>query len=84
MSKRSLPLAYLLWLAIGTFGGHRFYLRSWGWGVVFLLTGGFFTIGWFVDAFTLPSQVERHNRKARGHGELATAQWVRHRTLWRL
>jgi len=84
MSRRSLLFAYLLWLVLGTFGGHRFYLRSYGWGIVFLLTGGLFTIGWFVDAFTLPSQVERRNRRGRFDARLAPAQLVRHRRLWRL
>ena len=30
-------------------------------GVLYLLTGGLFFIGWFIDLFTLPSQVDLYN-----------------------
>ena len=52
----SLGLAYLLWAigGFGTLGVHRFYLRRYGTGLLWLLTGGVFGIGAIVDLFRLP------------------------------
>lgn len=76
--KKSLPFSYLVWALLGLSGMHRFYLRDYAWGVIYLITGGLFSIGWFVDAFTMPRQVERANhhigRRARYH--LAEARLV--------
>lgn len=61
--RRSLALSYLLWGLIGLTGAHRFYLRSYGLGFLYLLTGGLFGVGWLVDAFLLPGRVDAVNRQ---------------------
>jgi len=58
---KSKGVAYLLWLFLGIFGAHRFYLEKIGTGILYLLTGGFFGIGWFIDLFTLSGQVDTYN-----------------------
>lgn len=63
--EKDLGLAYFFWFLLGLIGGHRFYLGQVGWGLLYLATGGLFFIGWFVDLFTLPSQVRRYNETAR-------------------
>ncbi len=64
---KSLLLAYLLWLFGGVFGIHRFYLKKYGTGILYLLTGGVFGIGWLIDLFLLPGIVERQNLKWQLH-----------------
>jgi len=46
---------------LGWFGAHHFYLGQSGRGVGYLLTCAWLTVGWWVDLFTLPSQVKRIN-----------------------
>jgi TM2 domain-containing membrane protein YozV len=58
---KSKGVAYLLWFFLGVFGAHRFYLEKIGTGVLYLLTGGVFGIGWFIDLFTLGGQVDSYN-----------------------
>lgn len=58
---KSKLLAYILWFFFGLLGIHKFYLGKVGMGIFYLLTGGFFTIGWFIDLFTLSSQVDSYN-----------------------
>lgn len=41
----------LIAIFLGPFGGYRFYKKQYLLGVVYLLTGGLFVIGWFVDIF---------------------------------
>lgn len=62
MIQKELWVAYVLWFFGGLFGLHKFYLGKIGWGVLYLLTGGLFFFGWFLDLFLLPSQVRRFNR----------------------
>lgn len=42
-------LAFLLCFFVGVLGVHRFYVNKIGTGILFLLTGGLFGIGWLVD-----------------------------------
>jgi len=58
---KSKGVAYLLWLFLGIFGAHRFYLEKIGTGLLYLFTGAFFGLGWFIDLFTLGGQVDTYN-----------------------
>lgn len=59
----SVGLAYVLWLLLGLFGAHYFYMGKIGVGVLYLLTGGLLGIGWLIDVFTIKGQVERINAR---------------------
>ena len=48
-SKKSWLAALLLCLFLGELGIHRFYTNKIGTGIIWLLTGGCFGIGWLVD-----------------------------------
>ncbi len=61
---KDLGMAYFFWILFGMVGGHRFYLGQIGWGLLYLVTGGIFLIGWLFDLFALPSLVRRHNAEA--------------------
>ncbi|HEX8545620.1 MAG TPA: NINE protein, partial [Cytophagaceae bacterium] len=49
--------AYLLWFFLGFFSLHRFYIGKVGTGILYLLTGQLFGIGWIVDLFMLGGMV---------------------------
>ena len=57
-------MAYLLWVPslFGCAGLHRFYTGRWLTGVIWLLTGGLFFIGTFIDLFRIPGHVAAFNR----------------------
>lgn len=52
---------WLLCLLLGWVGGHKFYRKKIGMGILYLLTFGLFFIGWFGDAILLTFQ--RFGRK---------------------
>jgi TM2 domain-containing membrane protein YozV len=58
---KSKGIAYLLWFFFGFLGIHRFYLGKTGSGLLYLLTGGLFALGWIYDLFTLGEQVDQVN-----------------------
>lgn len=60
---KSKTTAYLLWFFLGIFGVHQFYLGKIGKGILYLLTGGVFLIGFVIDLFTLGGQVDNVNTK---------------------
>lgn len=62
---KSVVVAYLLCVSLGWFGVHQFYIGKTARGVGYLVTLAWFTIGWFVDLFTLPAQVKRVNIERR-------------------
>lgn len=58
---KSKSVAYLLWFFFGLLGGHRFYLGRFTSGFIYLITGGVFGIGWFIDLFLLSEMVNIYN-----------------------
>lgn len=65
---KSKGVAYLLWFFFGLFGFHKFYLGKVGSGLLYMFTGGLFLIGWFMDLFTLGTQVDVTNALKLGRG----------------
>ena len=49
LSDKKKMVALLLCIFVGTIGVHRFYVGKIGTGIVWLLTGGVFGIGWIID-----------------------------------
>lgn len=56
-------VAWALLTFLGMFGIHRFYLGKWITGIIYLLTGGLFLVGWLYDLWTLNDQVDAINRR---------------------
>ncbi|MBW1816025.1 MAG: TM2 domain-containing protein [Deltaproteobacteria bacterium] len=50
-------VAWVLLTFLGVFGIHRFYMGKWFTGILYLLTGGLFLIGYIYDLWTLNDQV---------------------------
>ena len=61
LPPKSLGIAYALWLLLGVFGVHQFYLGKIGRGILYLLTARLLGIMWLIDLFTLPSQLRMVN-----------------------
>lgn len=57
--------AWVLLTFLGFFGAHRFYLRKWGTGLLYLFTLGLLGIGILYDYWTLNSQVSELNHAQR-------------------
>ena len=56
--------AWILLTFLGLLGIHRFYMGKWFTGIVYLLTGGLFGIGYLYDLWTLNDQVSLINSDA--------------------
>lgn len=54
-------LAWILLTFLGLFGVHRMYMGKWITGILYLLTGGLFLIGYLYDYWTLNNQVTEIN-----------------------
>lgn len=54
-------IAWILLVYLGIFGAHRFYMGKWVSGMVWLLTGGLFTLGWLYDFWTLNQNISEQN-----------------------
>ena len=57
-------LAWVLLTFLGILGIHRFYLRKWITGILYLLTGAILGLGYLYDLWTLNDQVSLINQKA--------------------
>ncbi|MDF1821707.1 MAG: NINE protein [Alcanivoracaceae bacterium] len=57
-------VAWILLAFLGVFGLHRFYMGKWITGIIWLLTGGLFFVGWLYDLWTLNGRVDEVNRGA--------------------
>ncbi|MEN8188959.1 MAG: TM2 domain-containing protein [Thermodesulfobacteriota bacterium] len=55
-------LAWILLTFLGLFGVHRFYLGKWITGLLYLVSGGLFGIGYVYDFWTLNDQISECNR----------------------
>ncbi|MGD9042075.1 MAG: TM2 domain-containing protein [Desulfobacterales bacterium] len=56
-------VAWILLTFLGPLGIHRMYMGKWITGILYLLTGGFFLIGWIYDFWTLNDQITLINSK---------------------
>ena len=54
-------VAWILLTFLGFFGIHRFYMGKWLTGLIYLLTGGLFTLGYLYDYWTLNDQITEIN-----------------------
>ncbi len=61
-SPKSRLAALLLVLFLGILGIHRFYVGKVGTGLLFLITGGLFGIGWVIDLILIVCGVFRDRR----------------------
>ena len=64
--SRNPSTAFILALLLGGFGAHRFYLREWGWVIIYLLFCWTFiplTVGW-AECFSIRERTEDYNREA--------------------
>lgn len=59
----SYNVAWVLLTFLGLFGIHRFYMGKWISGIIYLLTGGLFLIGYVYDYWTLNDQVTLLNTR---------------------
>ena len=50
-------LAWILLVFLGLFGVHRMYMGKWLTGILYLLTGGVFGLGYIYDMWTLNDQI---------------------------
>ncbi|MEX0794457.1 MAG: NINE protein [Pirellulaceae bacterium] len=55
-------VAWVLHTFLGLLGIHRFYLGKWITGLLWMVSGGLFGLGWLYDFLTLNEQVDAANR----------------------
>ena len=61
-------LTWILLVFLGLFGVHRMYMGKWLTGILYLLTGGFFLLGYIYDLWTLNDQITLINGSGSGTG----------------
>ncbi|MFK7850486.1 MAG: NINE protein [Akkermansiaceae bacterium] len=71
----SSAVGYLMWI-FGFIGMHRFYYGKPISGLIWLLTGGLFLIGWIVDFFLIPSMRSEAAGRYRGGPYDYSVAWV--------
>ena len=57
-------ITWILLTFLGLFGIHRFYMGKWLTGILYLLTGGLFGLGYLYDYWTLNTQITEINSPA--------------------
>ena len=57
-------VAWILLTFLGLFGVHRMYMGKWLTGILYLLTGGLFLIGYVYDYWTLNDQLSEINSQS--------------------
>lgn len=62
--KYNYNVAWLLLTFLGLLGAHRFYLGKWITGIIWMLTGGFFLIGYLYDFMNLNEIISERNNLA--------------------
>ena len=60
-------VAWILLTFLGLLGIHRIYMGKWVTGIIYMLTGGFFVVGWLYDFCTLNTQVSEINERGRAN-----------------
>ena len=58
-------VAWLLLTFLGMFGVHRMYMGKWVTGLLYMVTFGFFLVGYIYDFWTLNSQISSINLERR-------------------
>lgn len=56
-------LAWILLVYLGYLGIHRFYMRKWITGILWLCTGGLFFLGYLYDLWTLNQNISKVNHE---------------------
>jgi TM2 domain-containing membrane protein YozV len=60
--KNNFDVTWMLLVFLGIFGIHRFYLKRWITGLIWLMTGGLFTLGYLYDLWNLNEMISEENR----------------------
>ena len=55
--EKDYNIAWILMVFLGLFGVHRMYMGKWLTGIIYLLSGGIFGIGYLYDLWTLNQQL---------------------------
>ena len=55
-------VSWILLTFLGVLGIHRFYMGKWVTGLIYLLTGGLFLVGYLYEYWTLNDQIDELNR----------------------
>lgn len=63
--KKDLKIAYAIWVLLGIFGGHRFYLGDTGRSIAMLFTLGGLGVWTLLDGFFVGRRVRAVNRSRR-------------------
>jgi TM2 domain-containing membrane protein YozV len=67
-------VAWILLTFLGLLGIHRFYLGKWLTGIIYLLTGALFLVGYVYDYWTLNDQIDEINAREPEPGKHARMQ----------
>jgi TM2 domain-containing membrane protein YozV len=61
--RHDYSVAWALLTFLGLIGAHRFYLRKWVSGFLYVLTGAFLSLGILYDFWTLNEQIDEANQR---------------------